>query len=174
MCANRNKFAKRYVEEIFPLNILCCIIEDPESIATNAIEPFLKLVHMAYIDCQHYTPIRRIARVREWHTIEKKNDILRTHAEQSKLPENCDLKRIMDFIERYLRDFDYFDVRKRSDNQILYTILQVLKTTLRLGFWASITNLQDLLPNLLKICSCHKDFKEEIKSKHRMNLLVLL
>jgi len=37
VCANRNKFAKKYVEENFPLGILCCIVEDPESFETNAI-----------------------------------------------------------------------------------------------------------------------------------------
>ena len=60
---------------------------------------------MAYIDCQYYTPIRRIARVREWYTIETKNDILRTHAEEHLRPENNDLKRIMEFIGKFLTEF---------------------------------------------------------------------
>ena len=81
VCANRNKFAKEYVENNFSLETLCTVIEDPDCLLTNAIEPFLKVLHFAYIDCQFYTPIRRLARVREWDTIEKKNDILRTHAE---------------------------------------------------------------------------------------------
>lgn len=116
VCANRNRFAKKYVEESFSLNILCCLIEDPDCTETNAVEPFLKLVHMAFIDCLHYTPIRRIARVREWGTIELKNDILRTHAEDSLLPENNDLKRIMDFIEVFLDKFNYFDAHNRTYN----------------------------------------------------------
>lgn len=74
------------------------------------MEAFLKLIHFAYIDCQHYTPIRRIARVREWDTIETKNDILRTHAATNLKPENCDLKRVMVFISKFLEDFSYFDV----------------------------------------------------------------
>jgi len=95
VCANRNKFAKKYVEDNFTLDILCSVLEDPDCLSTNAIEPFLKMIHFAYVDSQNYTPIRRLARVREWDTIEKKNDILRTHAEESKKPENCDLKRVM-------------------------------------------------------------------------------
>jgi inositol 1,4,5-triphosphate receptor type 1/inositol 1,4,5-triphosphate receptor type 3 len=70
ICANRNKFAKIYVEENYPLDILCSMIEDVDCSSTNAHEPFLKVIHFAYIDCLHYTPIRRIARVREWNTIE--------------------------------------------------------------------------------------------------------
>lgn len=161
VCANRNKFAKKYVEENFPLSILCSLIEDKEALNLNVLEPFLKLILMAYVDCQHYTPIRRIARVREWHTIETKNDILRTHADSKLKPENCDLQRVMTFVERFLEKFDYFSLKKKKYNQNLFTVLQVLKTTLRLGFWKSITNLQELLPNLFKICSCNKDFSED-------------
>jgi hypothetical protein len=103
--------------------------------------------------------------VREWHTIETKNDILRTHAEANLKPENCDLKRVMDFIEGFLEEFDYFDVTLRNYNQNLYTILQVLKTTIRLGFWKSVTNLQSILPNLIKICSCSRDFENYHESE---------
>jgi inositol 1,4,5-triphosphate receptor type 1/inositol 1,4,5-triphosphate receptor type 3 len=105
---NRNKFAKKYVEENFSLDILCSVLEDPDCLETNAIEPFLKLIHFAYVDCQHYTPIRRIARVREWEIIETKNDILRTHAEASLKPENCHLKRVMEFVENFLENFEFF------------------------------------------------------------------
>lgn len=123
VCANRNKSAKRYVDENLSLNVLCSLIEDPDCTQTNAIEPFLKLVHMAFIDCLHYTPIRRIARVREWHTIEKRNDILRTNADDALMPENTDLKRVMDFIEAFLQKFDYFNAHNRTYNQNLFTIL---------------------------------------------------
>lgn len=111
ICQNRNKFGKKYIQENFDLAVLCAILEDPETARVNAIEPFLRLIHTAYIDCQHYTPIRRIARVREWHTIEQKNDILRTHAEASLKPENCDLKRVMVFISSFLEQFEYFQVK---------------------------------------------------------------
>ena len=55
---NRNKFAKLYVEDNFSLDILCSVLEDTDCLDTHAIEPFLKLIHFAYVDCQHYTPIR--------------------------------------------------------------------------------------------------------------------
>jgi inositol 1,4,5-triphosphate receptor type 1/inositol 1,4,5-triphosphate receptor type 3 len=51
VCMNRNKFAKKYVEENFSLSILCSVIEDPDCMETNSIEPFLKLIHFAYINC---------------------------------------------------------------------------------------------------------------------------
>lgn len=92
------------------------MIEDPDCLSTNAIEPFLKMIHFAYVDCQHYTPIRRLARVREWETIEKKNDILRTHAEEKLKPENCDLKRVMAFIHKFINDFQFFSIRNRNYN----------------------------------------------------------
>lgn len=99
VCANRNKFGKKFVEEHFGLDVLCSIVEDPLAQQLNVIEPVLKVIHGAYIDCQHYTPIRRLARVREWESIEKKNDILRTHAEEKLKPEKCDLKRVLHFVE---------------------------------------------------------------------------
>jgi len=48
---NRNKFAKKYVEENFSLDTLCSILEDPVSSELNAIEPILKVIHGAYLDC---------------------------------------------------------------------------------------------------------------------------
>jgi hypothetical protein len=48
----------------------------------------------------------------------------------------------MSFIERFLQDFKYFSTKNKKNNQILYTILQVFKTTLCLGFWMSIENLK--------------------------------
>ena len=47
---NRNKFAKMYVEANFSLDILCSVLEDPDCMETNAIEPFLKLIHFSYVD----------------------------------------------------------------------------------------------------------------------------
>lgn len=151
VCTNRNKFAKKYVEEHFSLETLCSILEDPDTIQLNAIEPILKVIHGAYLDCQYYTPIRRLARVREWETIEKKNDVLRTHAEEKLKPENCEVKRVMLFIQNFISEFGSFD--NRSKNLNLYCILQALKTTLRLGFWLSISNLIDMLPCLFRILS---------------------
>lgn len=48
---NRNKFAKKYVEDNFSLDTLCSILEDPVSSELNAIEPILKVIHGAYLDC---------------------------------------------------------------------------------------------------------------------------
>lgn len=39
-------------------------------------------------------------------------------------------------------------------------MLSVLKTTLRLGFWKSIADLKELLPNLFKVMQCSKDISE--------------
>jgi hypothetical protein len=61
--------------------------------------------------------------VREWDTIEKKNDILRTHAEDNLKPENCDLKRVMAFIEKFIQQFEYFSIKNKNYNQNIYTIL---------------------------------------------------
>jgi hypothetical protein len=44
LCQNRNKFAKKYVEENFQLPTLCTLIEDSECERVNATEPFLKVV----------------------------------------------------------------------------------------------------------------------------------
>jgi hypothetical protein len=32
------------------LDILCSVLEDPDCVDTNCIEPFLKLIHFSYID----------------------------------------------------------------------------------------------------------------------------
>lgn len=77
-----------------------------------------------------------MARVREWETIEKKNDILRTHAEDKLKPENCDVKRVMKFIETFIGEFNSFHCKSKNSN--FYSILSCFKTTLRLGFWPSI------------------------------------
>lgn len=68
----------------------------------------------------------------------------------------------MDFIDKFLVDFKYFSKRDKNYNNIMYTILQVLKTTLSLGFWKSIENLKKLFPHLFRICSSNRDFKEFI------------
>lgn len=45
----------------------------------------------------------------------------------------------------------------------------MLKTTIRLGFWKSVTDLQNILPNLIKICSCNRDF-ENYRDKDDLGL----
>lgn len=92
----------------YQLSILCSILEDPETNEVNAIEPFLKLIHTAFIDCQSFSPIRRIARVREWAIIEKKRDIIKTKA---KIED--DLKRVMKFITKFIDEFEYFQVKRK-------------------------------------------------------------
>jgi hypothetical protein len=41
----------------------------------------------------------------------------------------------MNFIEKFLNGFDYFSVKNKVKNHLLYTVLFMLKTTLTLGFW---------------------------------------
>jgi inositol 1,4,5-triphosphate receptor type 1/inositol 1,4,5-triphosphate receptor type 3 len=66
ICINRNKHTKQFVDQNFPLETLCSVIEDDENRELNIIEPFLKLIHHAYIDCHHYPSLRGINRVHEW------------------------------------------------------------------------------------------------------------
>ena len=60
---NRNTAAKRFIDDNFPLDLLCCLIEDPNNVIINAIEPFIKIIHYGYIDCDLYPSVRRITRV---------------------------------------------------------------------------------------------------------------
>ena len=109
VCANRNKFGKKWVDSFITLEIICSIIESPECESLNLLGPFLKLVHMAFVDIPVYATIRRIARVREWDIIETKNDIIKTHAEDKYKPDKTPLKRVKNFINNYITSFKHFD-----------------------------------------------------------------
>ena len=127
MAANRNKFGKQLVDKFVTLEILCHIIESEDCENLNALEAFLKLIHMAFVDTSVFSTIRRIARVREWDIIESKNDIIKNHAEDKHKPEKTDLKRVMTFINHYIKNFQYFDPKKKQANSNLHMVLQVLK-----------------------------------------------
>ncbi|KAM3129578.1 hypothetical protein pb186bvf_018329 [Paramecium bursaria] len=151
ICLNRNKFGRKYVQDNFTLQILCSLLEQEG----EQQESILKLIHTSYIDCQEFTPIRRIARVREWHKIEQENDIIRTNATIK--PEDCDLKRVTIFIENYLNQFTEETIEESQLNLILFTVLQVYQTTVRLGFYQSIEQLKMFITNLLIISKCSKE-----------------
>lgn len=60
ICCNRNKITKKFVDENFPLDVLCAIIEDPDSLKINAIEPFLKRTTPALTLSSHPPRVHRL------------------------------------------------------------------------------------------------------------------
>ncbi|CAD8065958.1 unnamed protein product [Paramecium primaurelia] len=156
ICQNRNQQGTNYVNEFYQLSVLCSILEDPETEQVNAIDPFLKLIHSAFIDFSQFAPIRRIARVREWAIIEQKKDIIRT-----KTPINDDQKRVLSFISHYItKNFDQKEKEKQYF-KTLYTVLYVLKTTIRLGYQQKIDDLKNLLEPLFNIITFKQNQSEQ-------------
>ena len=74
----------------------------------------------------------------------------------------------MDILVKFLQEFTQLSVKDKAYSNNLLTVLQLLKylihkitlsrSTITLGFWKSIKDLQDILHNLLRICSCLKEF----------------
>ncbi|CAD8078308.1 unnamed protein product [Paramecium sonneborni] len=162
ICQNRNKQGTNYVCEFYQLSVLCSILEDPETDQINAIDPFLKLIHSAFIDCSRFAPIRRIARVREWAKIEQKIDIIKTKTEI-----NPDQKRVLSFIQDFITKKFKQKEKEKQYFKTLYTVLQVLKTTIRLGYWQKIDDLKNLLDPLFKIITFRQNqFEKKDQQLH--------
>ncbi|CAD8077595.1 unnamed protein product [Paramecium sonneborni] len=177
ICQNRNIQATDYVNENYQLSILCSILEDPETEQINAIDPFLKLIHSAFIDCSIFAPIRRIARVREWKIIEKKTNIIVTKAKLSE-DQKKDYQTVLNFMEKFIiiKDFKEGEKTKQSQYfQTLYTVLQVLKTTIRQGQWSTIEDLKNkLLEPLFKIITFQQiqsEQKDQPLNNNEKNLI---
>lgn len=75
ICMNRNTAAKTFIDANFSLEILCCIIEEEINANLNAIEPFIKIIHYGFLDCDLYPNVRRTTRVQEWNMITENADI---------------------------------------------------------------------------------------------------
>lgn len=61
---------------------------------------------------------------------------------------------------KILNEFRHLSVKNKAQSSNLYSVLEVLKTTITLGFWRSINDLKGLLSHLLRVCSCKHEFSE--------------
>ncbi|CAK78094.1 unnamed protein product (macronuclear) [Paramecium tetraurelia] len=164
ICQNRNKQGTNYVHQFYELSVLSTILQDPETEQINAIDPFLKLIHSAFIDSSLFAPIRRIARVREWAKIKDKTDIIKT-----KTKVNKDQKRVLEFIQDYITKKFNQNGKEKQYFKTLYTVLYVLKTTIRLGYWEKIDDLKNLLEPLFNIITFKQNQSEQIDQSQNSN-----
>lgn len=110
--------------------------------------PLIRVVHCCYIDVQGFETIRRIAKVREWKDIHKKNVILKSHSTK-KQNELVFIKKVLAFIVDYLKE-----VRATQDfeeSRALASLLDLLRGTITIGFWEDIEQFRELIPLLIRI-----------------------
>ena len=92
----------------------------------------MKLVHNAYVNDAIYPPIRRIDKIKEWDRLD--SNILRTSVPYELLPENTHLSRVMDFVKKQI------EIPIIKYDETILCVLNIIKSTLELGFWKSIEN----------------------------------
>lgn len=67
----RNKLAKRYVEDNFPLSTLNLILaETDRNPSYNLLYPILKLIKHAYVDASPFEKVKTIYRVHDFNLLD--------------------------------------------------------------------------------------------------------
>ena len=90
--------------------------------------------------------------------------------DRSRPGENTDVQRVMIILIKILSEFRHLSVKNKPYSSNLYSVLEVLKTTILLGFWRSINDLKGLLSHLLRVCSCKQEFSEQPDDDHQHHM----
>jgi hypothetical protein len=109
---------------------------------TNVHEPFIRIAHNLYINTDKFDPVKRIKKILRWYRneeaegpiIEDINRTKRVFQGEKEEEEQKYLKSIL----TYIRDFLKKTTQEEYELSMLYTVLDLLKTTIELGLWSSI------------------------------------
>lgn len=166
-------------------------------------QPFIRLVHHAFVETSDYEEISRITKVKYWL---KLGDFNIPRAKKDISP---DIKKTMTLIFDYIKRINRlpFEVKKAGNQAALVsseedafgkepenieldvddknrltnvkTFLEILKSTLNLGFWPEIDQMKKMVPYLLKVMRFDIEYcdraleiqREERKKNNLPNLL---
>ena len=153
---HRNRDAQDYVDNnILPLNRLVAFLQEAIVKEKGIYQPFIRLAHYAYIENYQYDEISRISKAKYWNDNSETFDIPR-----AKNKVGSSLEEIMDMIMSYICKINNKRLQEEAiildPNNIeqlrnVYTFLELLKSTLNLGFWASMNKLKEMVPCMLRI-----------------------
>ncbi|CAD8193240.1 unnamed protein product [Paramecium pentaurelia] len=175
VCYNRNKLAQDFVKENISISILLALVEDNHSQSINTFESYLKVIHLAYVDTPGYQSLV-ISKVIDWEEneliqIEKRMSMrninsfggISNHMAQQNV---TDINNIIKYVQQFIAKFTHFTYDQKY-NQTLQRVLMIIKTLLTMNL--EIDTMQ-LLHDLLRICSCQKDFQNLEQQKGEENI----
>lgn len=69
VCVQRNKIPLEYIEGSLQLSTLVAFLHQSTVKKNLLFQPFIRLVHHAYIETSKYEEINRITKVKDWNTL---------------------------------------------------------------------------------------------------------
>jgi hypothetical protein len=109
----------------------------------------VRLTHHCYVDDHRYCPITRISKLCDYSKSNPEVDIPR--ATSDPLPEDTEMKRVLDFVQGYLQGAGVLKADQYERNCDLLHVLELFLTTLRQGFWQNTNQLKTMITYILKI-----------------------
>ena len=97
ICVQRNKIPLEYIKKSLQLKTLVAFLHEATVKKNLLFQPFIRLVHHAFVETSSYEEINRITKVKEWDLL---GDFNIPKAKNS-IPE--DLRKTMDLIFNYIR-----------------------------------------------------------------------
>ena len=97
ICVQRNMDPLRYIEKNLQLKTLVAFLHEATVKKNLLFQPFIRLVHHAFVETSSYEEINRITKVKQWDLL---GDFNIPKAKNS-IPE--DLRKTMDLIFNYIR-----------------------------------------------------------------------
>jgi inositol 1,4,5-triphosphate receptor type 1/inositol 1,4,5-triphosphate receptor type 3 len=97
VCVNRNSTPLDYISKNLPLKMLEKFLHEKLTRSELLHQPFVRLVHHAFVETEKYKEISRITKVKDWNTLGDQNEIPRSSS-----PVSPELKNIMQLVIEYI------------------------------------------------------------------------
>jgi inositol 1,4,5-triphosphate receptor type 1/inositol 1,4,5-triphosphate receptor type 3 len=198
ICVQRNEKPLEYIKKSLPLKTLVAFLHENTVKKNLLFQPFIRLVHHAFVETSAYEEINRITKVKEWNELGN----FKIPCAKNAIP--ADIKKTMGLIFDYIRRINKLPFERRREkaeklektdrteeekliepetidfnvddrNRLINvkTFLEILKSTLNLGFWPDIDEMKRMVPFLLKVMRFDIEYAnkvlEETKDIDRKN-----
>ncbi|CAD8053653.1 unnamed protein product [Paramecium sonneborni] len=153
ICMKRNKQAKKYVDDNFPLQILLKIlIEAEKNQRFSIMRPLLKLIRYAYIDNVPFEKVKRIKRVQLFSDLDDEYPQYIDRIESNHTLQEFNLF-ILIQLEKNKNCWKNIEFQKT-----IQEILKIIGCQLDLGFYVNLNQIEQILNYMYQICSSINEF----------------
>lgn len=147
LCYGRNKTVKNYLEKQFEPSVLIDLLKDPS--INDAYVPVLRLIHYLYVEGSDYYPVLRINTIQKYDLITDEPTINATEAINK--PWTTSMNKLLTELVSKIKTDKKIRPENPAENTKLYAILNAILTTIELGFWPRIEQLEEILKYSLNI-----------------------